>query len=132
MKITDLLLGAPYHPIDSNPLYTLPTQAPCRAVWARPISGEDGFPEQRIIHSRALQLAEPTRLKRIGITAVPLGYCKCASIKQMSDWVSAFRVLPWDGDQWRLVCEKNHLPAPPQSGCRWFALDGLESSSLII
>ncbi len=107
--------------------------APCRALWTTPIRGEEHFPSQRIIHTRALQLAAPVRLKRLGLKAVPTGYYKCGSLA-LTDWVTAFRVLVWNSAtaRWRVVAERRNLPRPPENQCLWFNLDGLTTSALII
>jgi hypothetical protein len=104
--------------------------APCRAFWTPPIDGETGFPTQRIIHTRVLQLPVPARLKRLGIQE-GTGFFKCGS-RAVVDWVTAFRVLSWDGRKWRVVLQERSLKRPPNGKCRWFDLDGLTTSALII
>jgi len=105
-------------------------QAPCRAFWTPSIDGESGPPAQRIIHARVLQLPKPTRLRRLGVKAGQ-GFFKCGSMAVV-DRVTAFRVLSWDGRKWRVVMRERGLKRPPKDKCRWFDLDGLTTSALVV
>ena len=91
--------------------------ATTRAVWRG----------DKIIHVRAFTFVGPAKLRRLGIQRLP------------SDWrgldhdtVTAFRVLAWDGSQWRVVREEKRVPFPEPGAPLWFDLAGLETSALQI
>ena len=100
--------------------------AGCRALWTVPLDGEDGAPEHRIVHARTVQLHAPARLRRLGLRRAP-GYHKCGSTVDL-DWVTALRVLVWDGASWRVEHDLRDLECPDET--TWIDLDGLEASTL--
>ena len=101
-----------------------------RAIWASPIDGEDGAPEHRIIHARIWQGHAPARLHRLGLRRAQ-GYHKCGSTVDR-DWVTAFRVLYWDGDAWRVHLEEHDVERPGPDETIWFDLGGLETATVMI
>ena len=100
-----------------------------RAMWTSPLDGEDGAPRNRIIHARILQLHNPARLKRLGLRRA-FGYHKCGS-RQDLDWVTAFRVLVWNGKEWALIRREQSVPAPSEE-MTWFDLRGAETLAVLI
>ena len=100
-----------------------------RAIWTRPIDGEDGAPAQRIIHARALQLHAPARLHQLGLKK-SAGYHKCGS-RQDQDWVKAFRLLAWTATGWSVVRSEVDIP-PNGDSTVWFDLGGIETSAVLI
>src|ERR1019366_6916535 len=119
----------PYASMTDREPIDLLRHMPTRALWTTPLAGEAPFPAQRIIHCRALQLGAPARLKRLGLRAPTSGYCKAVDA---TDWITALRVLAWDGERWRVPLDRRRLPQPTKDRCRWFDLDGLTTSALII
>jgi hypothetical protein len=101
----------------------------CRAIWTSPLDGEDGAPRNRIIHARVLQLHTPARLHRLGLRRAA-GYHKCGS-RQDLDWVTAFRILTWNGKEWVLLRRERTLSAPAEN-MTWFDLRGTETSAVLI
>ena len=81
-----------------------------RAIWR----GE------RILHVRAFPFAGLAQLRRLGVK--PVG----------TDWVTAFRVLAWDGTRWRVAREERELSRPKTNAPRWYDLGGLETTALQI
>ncbi len=103
----------------------------CRAIWTTPTADEDGAPERRIIHARVLQLHAPARLDRLGLRRAQ-GYHKCGSTVDR-DWVTAFRVLLWDGDDWSVHLEAREIARPePEDAVLWFDLGGVETTAAMI
>ena len=102
--------------------------AGCRAVWTAPLDGEDGAPGHRIVHVRTVQLHAPARLRRLGLQRAP-GYHKCGSTVDL-DWVTALRVLVWDGASWRVEHDLRDLDCPDET--TWIDLGGIEASTLRI
>lgn len=107
-----------------------PTLASPRALWTSPIDGEQGAPEQRIIHGNLLQLHGKAELHRLGLRRTP-GYHKCGSVQDL-DWVRAFRLLAFDGNEWQEVRRETACPTPDPDETLWFDLDGLVTSTLLI
>jgi hypothetical protein len=101
----------------------------CRAIWTAPFDGEEGAPAKRIIHARILQLHTPARLKRLGLRRA-FGYHKCGS-RQDLDWVTAFRVLIWNGKEWAVTRSEKSVSAPSED-MTWFDLRGVETSAVLI
>jgi hypothetical protein len=101
-----------------------------RAIWTTPIEGEGDAPRHRIIHCRLLQLHSRARLQRLGLRPAP-GYHKCGSRLQ-TDWVTAFRLLLWDGKSWRVHRHEQDIPRPGGESPRWFDLTGITASAGII
>jgi hypothetical protein len=101
-----------------------------RAVWTAPIDGESGAPSRRIIHCRTLRLHAPARLHRLGVRQAQ-GYHKCGSHIEI-DWVTAFRVLAWNGTSWRVHCHVRDLPRPKNGEILWFDLDDIETSAAMV
>lgn len=101
----------------------------CRAVWTRPLAEERGAPQNRIIHVRVLQLHAPARLRRLGLRRAA-GYHKCGS-RQDLDWVTAFRVLVWNGEAWSILRSESDVP-PPGDSLMWYDLGNVETSAVII
>ena len=101
----------------------------CRAIWTSPLAGEEGAPRRRIIHARALQLHTPAKLTRLGLQR-SIGYHKCGS-RQDLDWVTAFRILVWDGKRWSLVRSERDVARPGDSPA-WFELDSVETTAVLI
>ncbi|MFA7343363.1 MAG: hypothetical protein WC003_03565 [Terrimicrobiaceae bacterium] len=102
-----------------------------RALWTTPLPGEDGAPAHRIIHARALPLAQTVRLERLGLRAAP-GYHKCGSGGHAKDWVSDFRLLAWRDGRWEAALEKRGLPRPADDETLWFDLGGSMAESVLI
>jgi hypothetical protein len=103
--------------------------ASCRALWTAPLDGEEGAPTNRIIHARILQLHAPARLNRLGLRRAP-GYHKCGS-RQDLDWVTAFRVLVWNGKEWGVLRRERSVPVSVEE-MTWFDLRGAETSAVLI
>ncbi len=101
----------------------------CRALWTAPLDGEDDAPHRRIIHARSLQFHSAARLNRLGLRRTA-GYHKCGS-RQDLDWVSAFRVLIWDGTRWCVMRSEQNVPSPVDS-MLWFDLGNKETSAVLI
>jgi hypothetical protein len=101
-----------------------------RAVWTSPIEGEEGAPRHRIIHSRLLQLHAPARLQRLGLRSTP-GYSKCGSRPQI-DWVTAFRLLLWDGERWGVHQRETDVARPGENTPLWFDLQDVVTSAAIL
>jgi len=101
----------------------------CRAVWTSPIAGEEGAPASRIIHLRTLQLHSSALLHRLGVKKTP-GYHKCGS-RQDLDWVTAFRLLRWNGSAWSVARTETGL-SPQGDAPVWFDLGGIEASAVMI
>ena len=91
-----------------------------RAVWRG----------DRIMHVRAFAFAGPARLRRLGVRTA-IGYSKCGS-GPTPDWVTALRLLTWDGAKWRVVREESGLGPAEKDQVRWLDLDGLETTALQI
>jgi hypothetical protein len=91
-----------------------------RAVWTSPLEGEDGAPRNRIIHCRLMQLHVPARLRRLGLRPA-LGYHKCGSRLQV-DWVTAFRLLLWNGNGWYVHREERNLVPPPEGEIQSYSI----------
>src|SRR5471030_2675205 len=93
-----------------------------RAVWRA----------ERIMHVRAFAFPGTARLRRVGLKPVPntlLNHGGMTTPDWVS-WVTAFRILAWDGAKWRVVCEKRGLPRPKSKLPVWFDLAGLETTGL--
>jgi hypothetical protein len=101
-----------------------------RAVWTRQLAGEDDLPKKRIIHQRVVRLPGRAKLHRLGLRRGQ-GYHKCGS-RQDLDWVTAFRVLAWQGGKWREVCARRNLAPQVVGAVQWFRLPRLETSGVII
>jgi hypothetical protein len=101
----------------------------CRALWTSPISGEEAAPRDRIIHALVLQLHAPVRLGRLGLRKAA-GYHKCGS-RQDLDWVTALRLLIWNGTEWVVRLTKQDIPAPTGKTI-WFDLGNIETNAIII
>lgn len=101
-----------------------------RAIWTGPLDGEDGAPERRIIHARVLQLHATVRLHRLGLRRAP-GYHKCGSVVDR-DWVTAFRLLLWDGDGWTVHREERDIPRPDADDILWFELDNVKAAAAMV
>jgi hypothetical protein len=101
-----------------------------RAVWTRQLAGEEKLPKKRIIHQRVVRLPGRAKLHRLGLRRGQ-GYHKCGS-RQDLDWVTAFRVLAWQGGQWREVCARRNLAPQVPGAVQWFRLPRLETSGVII
>jgi hypothetical protein len=101
-----------------------------RAVWTTPIEGEEDAPRRRIIHCRLLQLHAPARLQRLGLRSAP-GYSKCGSRPQI-DWVTAFRLLIWDGSSWRVHRRETDLARPAGDSSLWFDLQDIVTPAAIL
>ena len=93
-----------------------------RAIWTTPLDGEDGAPARRIIHARVLQLHAPARLDRLGLRRAQ-GYHKCGSTVDR-DWVTAFRVMLWDGEAWTAHLREEDVSRPGPDETIWFDLGG--------
>jgi len=127
----------------------------CRATWSSPLPGEEGAPPRRIIHSRGLRLSGPARIDRLGLRIGP-GYYKCGSRRDI-DWVTAFRVLIYNGESWKVIREERDLPRPKEEtslghsdvpswfdrsqanqdsvgyeGVVWYDLGGVEAPGVIV
>lgn len=101
----------------------------CRAVWTRPLAEERGAPQNRIIHTRVLQLHASARLRRLGLRRAA-GYHKCGS-RQDLDWITAFRILVWDGRAWSILRSESDVPSPGNS-LMWYDLGNAETSAVVI
>ena len=101
-----------------------------RAVWATPIEGEEEAPARRIIHARVVPLHGPVTLRRLGVRTAP-GYHKCGSTVD-SDWITAFRVLVWDGERWNVRISAREVERPSDGSIRWFDLHGVSTSCAIL
>lgn len=106
-----------------------PTFSSCRAIWTTPLPGEEEAPARRIIHARTLRLHAPAQLHRLGVRRT-LGYHKCGSHAEL-DWVTAFRVLLWNGETWRVHLDQRELPFPADDEIKWFELGGVETTAAI-
>jgi hypothetical protein len=126
--MTDLLTLKDHEP-PMGDLATRQNLSFCRAIWTSPLEGEDDAPERRIIHARALQLHAPARLRRLGLQRA-IGYHKCGS-RQDLDWVTAFRLLVWDGQGWSVLRSERDVQAPGDS-VTWFDLSEMETPALLI
>ncbi|WP_420454346.1 hypothetical protein [Rubrivirga sp.] len=103
----------------------------CRALWATPTDLEAEAPAHRIVHARVLQLHVPARLDRLGLRRAQ-GYHKCGSTVDR-DWVTAFRVLVWDGDAWAVHRDKRDVPCPDaEDAVLWFDLEGVETATAVV
>jgi len=100
-------------------------------MWTVPIDGEPAVPAHRIIHARVLPLSGPTRVTRLGLKPATMGYSKCVSFTE-PDWLTAFRVLSWDGRKWRVVLDRRNVTKLRKNERRWFDLGGIITSGLII
>jgi hypothetical protein len=101
----------------------------CRALWTTPLDGEEGAPRNRIIHARTMQLHSPARLHRLGLRRAA-GYHKCGS-RQDLDWVTAFRVLVWNGKEWAQIHRERSVSAPAEE-MTWYDLRGTETTAVLI
>ncbi len=128
-RITDLFLLSGIEP-PAGDLGLRPSVAACRAVWTSPLPGEEGAPARRIIHARTLRLHAPARLRRLGVSPAP-GYHKCGSRRE-TDWVTALRVLLWDGNAWRAALRQTGLPQASPGETLWFDLQGAATSGVIV
>jgi hypothetical protein len=127
--MTDLLSLVDLEP-PMGDLATRETLSPCRAIWATPIRDEGDAPPHRIIHARALQLHGPARLHRLGIRKAR-GYHKCGSRMDL-DWVTSFRLLVWEMDQWRVHAYESHVPEPGNGETLWYDLKNVVTSGAIL
>ncbi|MDZ7269622.1 MAG: hypothetical protein ONB48_20235 [candidate division KSB1 bacterium] len=125
----DLLQAADHTP-PMGDLFSHPRLSFCRALWATPLAGEEQAPRRRIIHARILQCHGPAKLQRLGVRPAQ-GYHKCGSFQDL-DWVMAFRVLVWQEGRWHVQLAVNDLPAPAPDEVRWFDLDGVITSAVIL
>lgn len=107
-----------------------PTLSFTRALWATPTAKEETAPTNRIIHARALQLHEPTRLRRLGVRRAP-GYHKCGS-QEALDWVTAFRLRTWTGTSWETQRYEHNLSPPSSTDLLWFDLGDLHASAVLV
>lgn len=126
--MTDLFLLKDFEP-PMGDTATRQTIASCRAIWTTPLDGEDTAPDQRIIHSKVLQLHAPARLNRIGLRR-SAGYHKCGS-RQDLDWITSFRVLVWTGKEWSVLRRESNV-APPPEELLWFDLGGNETTAVMV
>ncbi len=101
-----------------------------RAVWTRPLRGEQDVPKKRIIHQRIVRLHGPARLHRLGIRRGP-GYHKCGS-RQDLDWVTGVRVLAWQGGRWRVLLQRDHLKAGIPNAVDWLKVPRVVTTGVII
>lgn len=124
------LLALRDHEPPMGDLGARPTLGFTRALWTSPIVGEGSAPAERIIHAKALQLHEPTRLHRLGIRRAS-GYHKCGS-QQALDWVTAFRMRVWAGDGWDTYRHERDLSPSASDSVRWFDLEGVTTSAVIL
>ena len=105
------------------------TLSSCRALWTAPLDGEESAPRSRIIHARVVQLHAPARLKRLGVRRA-LGYHKCGS-RQDLDWVTAFRVLAWIGNEWSVIRREESIPLPVEP-VKWYDLRDTSTTAVFI
>ncbi|HMB89673.1 MAG TPA: hypothetical protein VKP65_02425 [Rhodothermales bacterium] len=101
-----------------------------RAIWATPLAGEDEAPAHRITHARVMQLHGPAILHRLGVRRAQ-GYHKCGSVLDQ-DWVTAFRVLIWNGSSWEVALHEQNLPCPEDNEPLWFDLNGITTSAALL
>ena len=101
-----------------------------RALWTAPLEDEQSAPRRRIIHARALQLHAPTRLYRLGVRRAP-GYHTCGSREDL-DWVQAFRVRVWTGNEWVTRRYERGLGPSAPGTITWFDLDVHAATAAII
>ena len=101
----------------------------CRALWTAPLDGEEGAPRSRIIHARGVQLHTPARLKRLGIRRA-LGYHKCGS-RQDLDWVTAFRLLAWNGNEWSVIRREQSIALSTEP-VTWYDLRDVPTTTVLI
>jgi hypothetical protein len=125
----DLLTLADYEP-PMGDLFTHCRLDTGRAVWTKPLPGERDVPKKRIIHQRVLRLHGPARLRRLGVRRGQ-GYHKCGS-RQDLDWVSGLRVLAWVGGRWRVLLQRDHLPADIPGVVNWLRLPAVVTTGVII
>lgn len=102
----------------------------CRSVWVAPIEGEKEAPAKRIIHVRTLQLPAPATLNRLGVRR-GRGYHKCGSHAE-TDWVTACRVLVWNGTSWQVVLYERDIPRKNDDSISWFDLGRLQAASVLV
>lgn len=102
----------------------------CRAIWTKPIPGEDSAPDERIIHARVLQLHSPATLHRLGLRK-HRGYHSCGSIVDR-DWITALRVLVLQDSKWVEVVAKSDLPRPDGDDVLWLDLKQIRTTAAII
>ena len=102
----------------------------CRALWTAPLADEAGAPRQRIIHARVLQLHAPATLHRLGLRRAR-GYHVCGSTVDR-DWVTAFRVLLWDGTAWREHRHETDISRPGPDETLWFDLGGVTAQTALV
>lgn len=107
-----------------------PTLGFTRALWTAPIAGEETAPADRIIHAKGVQLHQPTTLHRLGLRQAP-GYHKCGS-QQALDWVTAFRMRVWTGEEWTVYRREQNLSPPGPDAVEWFNLAGVTTSAVIL
>jgi hypothetical protein len=107
-----------------------PTLGFTRALWTSPTDAEPSAPAARIIHAKALQVHQPTWLRRLGVRRAP-GYHKCGS-QQALDWVRAFRLRAWTGTGWKTHRYETGLACPDPDTLLWFDLNDLHTSAVIL
>lgn len=125
----DLLALADYEP-PMGDLFTHRRLDAGRSVWTKPLPGELNVPKKRIVHQRVVRLHGAARLQRLGIRRGQ-GYHKCGSRMDL-DWVAGFRVLAWTGGRWRVLLQKDNLPADIPGVVKWFRLPRVLTSGVII
>lgn len=127
--IEDLLLLRDLAP-PLGDLATTATLAAGRALWTPPLSHESGAPDRRIIHARVLRLTGSARLHRLGVRKGP-GYHKCGS-RQDLDWVTALRLLAFQGGRWREIVALPDVRKPAGGEILWFELGGVTATAVSI
>lgn len=125
----DLLALTDYEP-PMGDLFTNHRLDAGRAVWTKPLPGESDAPKKRIIHQRVVRLHGPARLFRLGVRRGP-GYHKCGS-RQDLDWVTGLRVLAWQAGRWRVLHQRDHLPAEIPGVVNWIRLPRVVTTGVII
>jgi hypothetical protein len=104
----------------------------CRAAWTKQLNGEEEAPENRIIHSRCLQLDVPYRLERVGIR-LGEGYFKCGGNPEY-DWITTFRVLVLTAEQqWKELLRAENIACPSDNEpIQYYALGNEAYQEVII
>lgn len=126
---TDLLALADLEP-PMGDLFTHQRLDAGRSVWTNPLPGERDVAGKRIVHQRVVRLHGPARLLRLGVRRGQ-GYHKCGS-RQDLDWVVGVRLLAWQGGRWRVILQRDGLPAELPVFVRWFKLPRIVTTGVII
>ena len=121
------------HPL-ATPSWEMEKAAPMRlhtrSLWSVPAEHEEGAPDQRIIHQRAIFTNKPATFTKLSVAQAP-GYHKCASGQEIDAALDVVLFTADDENKWREVGHLRSTAEEVLSRGASLDLGGIETSSLV-